>query len=822
MDSFPALAAAPVVPPALLASWCRRLHAQAAVAGVATPGLAPSLDALVAHWTALWTRHAGDPSGWPQYRALLKQAAARLGAVPAGPQPASGASLRTALTGLLRAAVPAPGRAVPGHARPAVQPALPAAMAPLFVLGTPMAGAPLLLEALSLSASAWTRPDEGEGAIGQVPGLAAAARAFESERLASADADPATVDALRTAFAAGLRDRGGCWWQGAPPAPLLVDEDMRHALRAAFLAAVFPQARFVLVLREPLATVAAMLDAWRAGTRVSHARLPGWGGGRWSLPLVHGWRDLEGQSLVQVAVHQYLCLMQALQEDLSALAPERTLLLPLEDLLSRPRAALAAVAHFAGLDTDGMEAWVPPEAALAAAIAPGNAEALQADAARLQAADRALRGCLQARAAPAALDGSLDADQASAAPATAPALAAAALPAMPAGYGYATPAAASPGAGAAGDFSRDPRLKALASVHTRSFAEVLERAGASLLVSTYQAGKLVLVRHRQGTVDTGFKELRKPMGIARRGAELAVGTAGEVRLFADVPAAAARLRTEARPDALYVPRASHFTGNIDIHEMAYADDGLWIVNTRFCCLCTLDPAASFVPRWKPPFLSALAAEDRCHLNGLAVRDGRVRYVTMLGRTDTPGGWRANKASGGLLMDLDGERIVCEGLSMPHSPRWYRDRLWVLESGTGGLCRVDPDTGRRETVAELPGFTRGLDFLGPLAFIGLSQVRESAVFAKLPLTERLQERACGVWVVHIERGEVLGFLRFEQAVQEIFAVTVLPGLRLPELALPGEPVCADTFVLPDAALAEVPGTRPAASHPPSSPAPGNPP
>jgi uncharacterized protein (TIGR03032 family) len=244
--------------------------------------------------------------------------------------------------------------------------------------------------------------------------------------------------------------------------------------------------------------------------------------------------------------------------------------------------------------------------------------------------------------------------------------------------------------------------------------------------------------------------------------------------------------------------------------MAFAGDALWAVNTRFGCLCTFDPGCSFVPRWKPSFLSALAPEDRCHLNGLAVRDGQVRYVTLLGRSDEPGGWRANKADGGELIDLQQERVLCAGLSMPHSPRWYRDRLWVLESGNGGLCQVDPESGTRETLIELPGFTRGLDFFGPLAFVGLSQVRESAVFAKLPLTERLSERICGVWVVNIEKRALVGFLRFEDAVQEIFAVTVLSGQRYPELLLPGDALTSDTFVLPEASMHEVSQPRRAAN------------
>jgi uncharacterized protein (TIGR03032 family) len=233
---------------------------------------------------------------------------------------------------------------------------------------------------------------------------------------------------------------------------------------------------------------------------------------------------------------------------------------------------------------------------------------------------------------------------------------------------------------------------------------------------------------------------------------------------------------------------------------------LWCVNTRFSCLCTLDRDNSFVPRWRPAFVSALSPEDRCHLNGLGMADGRPRYVTALGEADAPQGWRDNKAAGGVLINVETGQRVCRGLSMPHSPRWHAERLWVLESGNGSLATVDPDSGRLHTIAQVPGFTRGLDFFGPFAFIGLSQVRESAMFSGLPLTERLKERTCGVWVVDIRSGQVAAFLRFEAAVQEIFAVKVLPGIRFPEILEPTDERIAASYMLPDEALKDVPAER----------------
>jgi uncharacterized protein (TIGR03032 family) len=334
----------------------------------------------------------------------------------------------------------------------------------------------------------------------------------------------------------------------------------------------------------------------------------------------------------------------------------------------------------------------------------------------------------------------------------------------------------------------------------------LRQLGASLLVTTYQGGKLVLVRDQGDHLNTHFRAFQAPMGLALDGGRLAIGTTMQVWEYVDVPAVAAKLDPPGKHDACFLPRASHVTGNIQGHEMAWGADGaLWVVNTRFSCLCTLDRPASFAPQWRPPFVRALEPSDRCHLNGLGMVDGRPRYVTALGETDEPAGWRANKAEGGIVMDVDSGEVLARGLSMPHSPRWYAGRLWLCESGAGTLGFIDPRTRHYRAIAEVPGFTRGLDFAGGLAFVGLSQVRESAVFSGLAITERLaeDERTCGVCVVELATGRVVALLRFDTAVQEIFAVAILPGRRWPDLINEDEKFLENSFVVPDAALADVP-------------------
>jgi uncharacterized protein (TIGR03032 family) len=318
----------------------------------------------------------------------------------------------------------------------------------------------------------------------------------------------------------------------------------------------------------------------------------------------------------------------------------------------------------------------------------------------------------------------------------------------------------------------------LRAVHTANFPALLRQLGASLLVTTYQAGKLVMVSDQGDHLNTHFRAFQAPMGMALAGDRLAIGTHIQVWEFVDVPAVTSKLDPPGQVDC-FLTRSSHVTGNIQIHEMAWgAGNELWVVNTRFSCLCTLDGSASFAPRWRPPFVTALEPTDRCHLNGLGMVDGRPRYVTALGETDRPSGWRANKARGGILMDVASGEVITRGLSMPHSPRWHAGRLWVCESGAGTLGFIDPATRRYQPIAEVPGFTRGLDFAGTLAFVGLSQVRESAVFSGIPITERRAEdqQTCGVGVIDLKTGQVVALLRFETAVQEVFAVTVLPGRR----------------------------------------------
>ena len=329
---------------------------------------------------------------------------------------------------------------------------------------------------------------------------------------------------------------------------------------------------------------------------------------------------------------------------------------------------------------------------------------------------------------------------------------------------------------------------------TDSFVAVLRELGASLLVSTYQANKLLAVRAAGSGLSTLVRTFDRPMGIAVNGNKVALGTRSQVWVLRDAPDIAPRVEPAGQHDACYLPRTCHVTGDIGVHELAWADDELWVVNTRFSCLCTLHPDYSFIPHWRPPFITALTPDDRCHLNGLCVVDGRPRYVTALGTTDTPGGWRADKPRGGVLLDVPTGELLARGLCMPHSPRWHNGRMWLLESGTGRLLTADAG-GRCEPVAEVAGFARGLALAGRYAFVGLSKIRPTSAMDGVPLADRRDELKCGVAVVDVRAGRVIASLDFQTAVEETFDVQLLPGVRFPEVIGFQQDTVNQTFVVP---------------------------
>ncbi len=329
--------------------------------------------------------------------------------------------------------------------------------------------------------------------------------------------------------------------------------------------------------------------------------------------------------------------------------------------------------------------------------------------------------------------------------------------------------------------SRDIRCS-----RSESFAALLKQLRVSLLISTYQTGHLVVVSARDGKLNLAFNRFERAMGVAVKSGTIAVCTRKEVWFLRNAPDIAAKLPGEANHDACFLARASHFTGDVQAHEAAWVNGAegvseFWIVNTLFSCLCALHPHYSFAPRWRPPFISALRPEDRCHLNGMAVVDGEPRYVTALAETDMASGWRGVKHNGGCIIEVPSGRMLARGLCLPHSPRVDGERLFFLRSGESDLAVADGRSGEVTSVVCVPGVARGLALHGGYAFVGTSKARPTLV--GVPIVGERDKLRCGVWVVDLRSGAIAGYLEFNTGVEEIFDVQVLPGIVAPYVSGP---------------------------------------
>jgi uncharacterized protein (TIGR03032 family) len=303
----------------------------------------------------------------------------------------------------------------------------------------------------------------------------------------------------------------------------------------------------------------------------------------------------------------------------------------------------------------------------------------------------------------------------------------------------------------------------------------------SLAFTTYQTGKLFLLgRHPEGRLDVFERTFNRAMGLCADGQTLWLSTQYQLWRFENLlrPGELHQGR-----DRLYVPKIANTTGDLDIHDVAIDDAGRPVfVATGFGCIATVAERASFTPLWRPPFLSKLAAEDRCHLNGLALADGRLRFATAVSMSDVVDGWRDKRRDGGVVLEIPDGRVLASGLSMPHSPRLYKGRLWLHDSGTGQFGSVDPAGGRFEPLTFCPGYLRGLDFVANYAVVGLSRPRHDKTFGGLALEEELAKRAaeprCGLLIIDLNTGDVAHWIRVEGVVRELYDVAVLPGVCRP--------------------------------------------
>ena len=323
----------------------------------------------------------------------------------------------------------------------------------------------------------------------------------------------------------------------------------------------------------------------------------------------------------------------------------------------------------------------------------------------------------------------------------------------------------------------EPKLIVTAS---RQLTSWMAQHRVSLVFSTYRTGKLFLIGlQSNGRLSIFERTFNRTMGLCAVGQQIYLSTLFQIWRFDN---ALQHGQAYEGHDRVYVPQVAWTTGDIDAHDMAVDGGGrLVFVNTLFSCLATLSESHSFVPLWRPPFITKLAAEDRCHLNGVALRDGKPAYVTAVSQSDTPDAWREQRVDGGVVMDVPGGTAITTGLSMPHSPRLHEGRLWLLDSGRGNLGSVDTKKGTFTPLAFCPGYTRGLAFVENHAVVGLSKPRERT-FTGLDLDDNLAakgaEPRCGLLVIDLESGDTLHWMRIEGLVSELYDVAVLPGVRRP--------------------------------------------
>jgi uncharacterized protein (TIGR03032 family) len=586
---------------------------------------------------------------------------------------------------------------------------------------------------------------------------------------------------------------------------VLIDYHSSFGLNVDLLVAAFSEASFVFVSREFSSAVAKGISAWQSGGFVTEKALPTWWGPKWSLPLIPGWTDLIGEPTNEIVARQFVDISTAVVTNLEKLQSDRFTTVSFEQLLADPRETLIQSLSKLGIHWD---ASLPePLPRVNSSSKPGLTTKINAN--MIQVANEGIQ-------------------------ANRPAFQELAASMRRLGFEMAGPdskslrnqangvrveselGSVSSSTESANAQSKVSKKLSEGTPFNARFAgalpELLTKAKASLIFTAYNSGCVGTVRADGASIDTSYFQVPKPMGMALSDGRLAISTMDSILGFQMHNQLASKLSSELNPDVVFAPQSIIHTGKLDVHDMAYGSapgfEGLWFINSAFSCLSILNPDFSFVPKWRPKWISGLAFENRCHLNGLAMVDGEPKYVTSLSQADTPNGWRASKGTSGVIVDITTNRLIADGLSMPHSPRWHKNKLYFLESGKGSLSTVDHRSGEVTTIATLPGFTRGLAFIGDFAIVGLSQVRDSA-FKDLPVTATKQERNCGIWVVDTRSGKTVGTLKFDGIVQELFEITVVENSRWP-MFIKRIPVTDTAFVLPKAAIKDLRSTPTSAS------------
>ncbi|MDX8389294.1 MAG: TIGR03032 family protein [Mariprofundaceae bacterium] len=374
--------------------------------------------------------------------------------------------------------------------------------------------------------------------------------------------------------------------------------------------------------------------------------------------------------------------------------------------------------------------------------------------------------------------------------------------------------------------SEEEKAFDFSSSYSDNFPQILAKLNISLAVTSYQSSRIFIIRSDGKSIDIHLSTFPRPMGVYADRERLTLGTFTQVMDFKRSDALLHKIKAGEldheekltkkvlekdkgqmvefikrrdeeiakikKADALYLPRIALTTGMINIHDIAWGNEGLWVVNSTFSCLATLAPDHSFVARWKPHFITDLAPEDRCHLNGMAMKDGKPKYVTTFNKFNDRDSWVESDSHDGTLMDVDLNKVLLDGLIMPHSPRFHAGHVYLCDSGTGRVLRYSPESGKVTTVIKLQGFPRGLNFYGSLMFVGLSKTRQSDTKKPIPISTEYEETLSGIWVVNLENNSEVAHIRFDGDVAQIYDVAVIPETCFPALLSNQNPLVRHTF------------------------------
>jgi len=320
--------------------------------------------------------------------------------------------------------------------------------------------------------------------------------------------------------------------------------------------------------------------------------------------------------------------------------------------------------------------------------------------------------------------------------------------------------------------------------YTPQTPELLQQLNCSIAISTYQAGKIVFISAKnENSLIQLPRNFEKAMGIAEDAEKdkIAIACKDEVIVFKNSKDLATFYpKAPNKYDALYLPRNTFHTGAIDIHDLNFGNNGeLYAVNTLFSSIVKIDDNYNFTPFWTPPFIDKIASEDRCHLNGMAMQNGKPKYATAFNNGNTPQSWRDKVTESGIIIDVENNSIIAEGLAMPHTPRIFNNDLYVLLSAKGELVKVNTEDGTYEVIVQIDGFVRGMSLHKDYLFIGLSKLRKnSATFSKLPFAEKANE--AGIVVVHLPTKSIAGKITYLTSLDEIYDIHILANKIRPNI------------------------------------------